>query len=210
MKVVIFGASGRTGRHLVEQCLAKNWCVTAFVREPRRLKVASNALRVVRGDVLDPAAVASAVAGQDAVLCALGHMRWLYPNRILSQGTSNIVAAMARHGVQRIVCLSSLGVGDSFGRLGLYYTLFVVPFILPFYYWDKARQEDVLSASSSEWTVVRPGLLTNRAARGRWRSGAKLGNWIWPVSIGRADLATFMLRALGETEVVRRTIAVAY
>jgi nucleoside-diphosphate-sugar epimerase len=106
--------------------------------DPRRLPGPSASFHIVRGDVLDPASLDKAVRGQDAVLCALGHKRWLGPSRILSTGTAHLVQAMRAHGVRRLVCESSLGVGNSFGRMGLYYTLFVVPIILPFYFWALA------------------------------------------------------------------------
>ena len=156
MKLLIIGATGGSGRYLVTQALERGHAVTALVRTPAKMNVNHQRLTVIKGNVLDLPSVEQAVSGQDAVLCALGHKRWFYPNRILSQGTENIVNAMKTHGVRRFVCESSLGVGDSFGRLGIYYTLFTIPFILPFYYWDKGRQEAVIRASGLDWTIVRP------------------------------------------------------
>jgi putative NADH-flavin reductase len=197
MKVVVIGASGGTGRRLVEQALERGHRVTAFVRQARRLPLEHEALTVAVGDVLDPSSLARAVAGTDAVLCALGHKRW-YPNRILSEGTRNLVAAMKAGGARRLVCETSLGVGDSFGRLGLYYTLFVVPFILPFYYFDKLRQERVVRASGLEWVIVRPGVLTNGPARGRYRHGPRVGHWVLTLRVSRGDVARFMLDQLAD------------
>jgi nucleoside-diphosphate-sugar epimerase len=134
--------------------------------------------------------------GSDAVLCALGHKKWFYPNRILSAGTQNIVDAMKVAGVRRLICETSLGVGNSFGRLGIYYTLLVVPFILPFYYWDKYRQEQVIRASGTDWVIVRPGALTNGPKRGKYRHGSRVGNWLLTLRISRADVADFMLNQL--------------
>ena len=81
--------------------------------------------------MLDPASVEEAMRGQEAVLCALGRGRFLLPTRILSEGTRNILRAMETHGARRLVCDTSLGIGDSAGRMGLYYTLFVIP-VIPF------------------------------------------------------------------------------
>ena len=92
----------------------------------------------------------AAVVNQDAVVCVLGHGKFLRPTAILSEGTQNLIAAMREAGVRRLVCQTSLGVGDSFGRMGIYYTLFVVPFILQFYFWDKHRQEKAIRASGLE------------------------------------------------------------
>ena len=134
--------------------------------------------------------------GQEAVLCALGHKRWFYPTRILSEGTRNILKSMETHRVPRLVCETSLGIGDSAGRMGLYYTFFVIPLILPFYFWDKTRQERLIAASGVEWVIVRPGVLTNGARRGAPRHGLRVGNFLWTVRIPRADVADFMLQQL--------------
>src|SRR6267143_1899993 len=95
-----------------------------------------------------------AVRGQEAVISALGHKRYFQPTRILSEGTGNLLRAMQTQGVSRFVCETSLGIGDSAGRMGLYYTLFVIPVILPFYYWDKTRQERLIARSNQEWVIV--------------------------------------------------------
>lgn len=210
MRILVIGASGGTGREIVRQGLERGYTVTAFVRNPARLAFTHEHLSVVRGDVLDAASLRRAVQGQDGVLCALGHKRWFPPNRILSQGTRHIVEAMQAHGVRRLVCETSLGVGDSFGRMGLYYTLFVVPFILPFYYYDKHRQEQVIRASGRDWVIVRPGALTNARKRGRWRHGPGVGSFIWTVRISRADTAAFMLEQLSDDTYVRSAVSVAW
>jgi len=205
MRVLVVGATGGTGRQLVAQALDAGHEVTALVRTPAKVRVAHDRLRVVRGDVLDYGSVEAAVRGQDAVVCALGHKRWFYPTRILSRGTENIIRAMTACGVRRLVCETSLGVGDSVGRMGLYYTVFVIPFILPFYFWDKHRQERAIRASGLDWVIVRPGALTNGRERGRYRSGPKVGNWLWTVRISRADVAAFMLKQLTEATYLRST-----
>ena len=195
-RVLIIGATGGTGRHLVSQALDLGYAVTALVRNPARLQVHHPRLTVVPGDVLDPASVDAAMRGQEAVLCALGHKRWFQPTRILSEGTRNILKSMETHRVPRLVCETSLGIGDSAGRMGLYYTFFVIPLILPFYFWDKTRQERLIAASGVEWVIVRPGVLTNGARRGAPRHGLRVGNFLWTVRIPRADVADFMLQQL--------------
>jgi uncharacterized protein YbjT (DUF2867 family) len=195
-RLLIVGATGGTGRQLVAQALERGHEVTALVRDPARLEVDHPHVRVVQGDVLDAAAVDRAVQGQDAVLSALGHNKYFYPTRILSEGTRNIVRAMEAHGVRRFICETSLGIGDSAGRMGLCYTLFVIPFILPFYFWDKTRQERIIEASALDWVIVRPGALTNRQARGAVRHGRSVGNFLWTVRVPRADVAAFMLDQL--------------
>ena len=104
MNLVIFGATGGTGRALVEQALDQGHTVTAFVRKASRMRVKHRRLRLAIGDVLNYGTVEAAIAGQDAVLSALGHKRWLIKTSILSRGTRNIVAAMTKCRVRRFVC----------------------------------------------------------------------------------------------------------
>src|SRR5438093_4360044 len=100
-RVLIVGATGGTGRQLVEQALERGHIVTALARDPAALRVEHPRLTVVRGDVLDYLSVEVAVRGQDAVLSALGHKRFFYPTHILSEGTRNLLRAMEAQGVQR-------------------------------------------------------------------------------------------------------------
>ncbi|HUO82594.1 MAG TPA: SDR family oxidoreductase [Gammaproteobacteria bacterium] len=210
LRILIVGATGGTGRMLVAQSLERGYAVTAFVRDPSRLKIEHPRLRIVPGDVLDAESVAAAVYGQQAVLSALGHKQYFKPTRIQSQGTANILRAMDTHGVSRFVCETSLGIGDSAGRMGLYYTFFVVPFILPFYYWDKTRQERIIGASGADWVIVRPGALNNGARRGQYRHGRHVGNYFWTVRISRADVAAFMLDQLESDSYLRSAPGVCW
>jgi nucleoside-diphosphate-sugar epimerase len=154
-RVLIVGATGGTGRQLVTQALERGYDVTALARHPSAMHVTHERLRIVSGDVLDYASLESAVHAQDAVLCALGHKQYFRPARILSQGTDNLLRAMRAHGVRRLVCETALGIGNSAGRMGLYYTFLVIPLIVPFYFWDKTRQEKVIAESAADWVIVR-------------------------------------------------------
>ena len=195
-RLLIVGATGGTGRQLVAQALERGHAVTALVRDPAKLSIDHARLTVLQGDVLDQESVDRAVRGQDAVISALGHKQFFRPTRILSEGTRNLVRAMEAHRVRRLVCMSSLGIGDSGGRMGLWYTLVVIPFVVPFYFWDKTRQERLVAASALEWVIVRPGALTNAVPRRAYRQGARVGSYIMTVRISRADVAEFMLDQL--------------
>ena len=209
-RVLVVGATGGTGRQLVEQALERGHVVTALARDPSALRIEHPRLTVVCGDVLDYPSVDAAVRGQDAVLSALGHKQYFRPTRTLSDGTRNVLRAMEAHRVRRFVCETSLGIGDSAGRMGLYYTFFVIPVILQFYFWDKARQERLVAASGVDWVVVRPGALTNGAKRGRYRHGRQVGNFFWTVRISRADVADFMLNQLSENTYLRTASGVCW
>jgi nucleoside-diphosphate-sugar epimerase len=208
-RVLIVGATGGTGRLLVAQALERGLTVTVLVRDPARLQIEHQRLTVVKGDVLDPASVEAAMHDQQAVLSALGHKRYFYPTRILSEGTANIVRSMETHGVRRLVCETSLGIGDSAGRMGLYYTFFVIPMILPFYFWDKTRQERVIAASTVDWVIVRPAALTNGTGRGRCRHGNRVGSLLWTMRVPRADVAAFMLDQLASNTCLQTATGVA-
>ncbi|MFN0157291.1 MAG: NAD(P)-dependent oxidoreductase [Bacteroidota bacterium] len=210
MNLLVIGATGGTGRELVQQALEQGHHVTAFARHPAKINVKHERLVVMKGDVLDRASVELAVKGKDAVLSALGHKRWIIPTRIVSEGTKNIITAMEKYGVQRLVCETSLGVSDSRGKLGLYYTLFVIPVIVFFYFLDKARQEQLIKASGLDWVIVRPGRLTNGKRRGKYRHGSDIGNHVTTVSISRADVAEFMLQQLSDNAYLNKAPGVAY
>ena len=209
-RLLIVGATGGTGRQLVQQALGRGYAVTALARNPASLRIDHPHLTVVQGDVLDASTVERAMRGQQAVLSALGHRRYLAPTHILSEGTRNILRAMQAHGVRRFVCETSLGLGDSAGRMGVYYTFFVIPVVLPFYFWDKTRQERAIAATDLDWVIVRPGVLTNGAPRGRYRHGSHVGSFVWTVRIARADVAAFMLDQLASHTYLRRAVGVCW
>ena len=210
LRVLIIGATGGTGRELVRHALEQGHQVTALVRKPKKMKLEHPNLRVVTGNVHDYDSVESAMRGQSAVVCALGTKRFFYPNRVASNGTANILRAMKSCGVPRLVCESSLGVGNSVGRLGLLYTFFVVPMILPFIFYDKVRQEKLIEESDADWVIVRPAVLTNSPARGKYRHGRNVGNYLWTNRIARGDVADFMLKQLTDEDYIGGTVAVVW
>ena len=209
-RILVVGATGRTGRHLISQALDRGFAVTAFARDPSSIELRHPRLTIAKGDVLDKVSVDAAMPGHDAVVSALGHRRYWSLRRTHSEGTRNILRAMQRHGVRRLVCLTSLGIGDSAGRLGMPYNLFVIPLVLPIYFWDKARQERVIAASDIEWIIVRPGSLTNGVKRERVNTGAKVGSYLWTVRVSRANVADFMLNQLTSDIYLRSAPGLAF
>jgi len=205
MKLVVFGATGGLGRAAASTAVARGDQVTAFARHPGRLHLASS-VRVVEGDALDAEAVAAAIAGQDAVLSALGGRPWR-DRDVCAQGTRNIVDAMRRHGVRRLVVVSSLGVGDSRERLGWLVRNVAAPLVMRRSFEDKERMEDVVRSSDLDWIIVRPGLLTGGRPSGRWRAAVDE-----PIQVGfitRADAAAFCLVQLSSDEYLRQAPTIA-
>lgn len=210
MKLLIIGGTGGTGKELIKQALEQGHSLTALVRNPEKIKTAHPNLSLIKGNVLDPDKVQEAVTGQDAVLSALGHKRFFIKTRILSEGTKNIIDAMEKQNVMRFICITSLGINDSRFKLGLYYTLFVIPVIVFFYFWDKSKQEKLIQSSSLDWTIVRPGQLFDGKKRGMYKHGTNVGNYILTKLISRADVAHFILSQLSDTSYLRKAPGVAY
>jgi len=214
VKVLIFGASGATGRHLVDQALDLGHAVTAFVRDPLRLPRQHAALRVVVGDAMAAADVDAAMQGQEAVLCALGTMPDRPADRdrrqprvpVCSVGTANIIAAMTRDGARRIVVETSTSLGSS-RQTGRYGIASIVRLVLRDVMNDKEIQERNLMDSPLDWTIVRPVRLNYRPALGRLQSGDDLEWFPWSQAT-RADVAGFMLAALTDRSTLRRAITV--
>lgn len=206
----MFGASGATGRLLVTQALERRHQVTAFVRTVNVPLAEASKLTIVRGDVRDGDAVEASVARHDAVVCALGAATPLRRDPVLIEGIRNIVEAMERHGVRRLVYLSFLGVREGRPQLSALGRRVVAPLLMRNVVADHEAKERIIRASALDWVIVRPPRLTNAGRRGTYRSGLNiLANSVVP-HISRADLADFMLRQITEDTYVRQAPAVMY
>lgn len=208
MNILIVGGTGKTGRLLISQGLEEGHCITALVRKPNKLKFNNPNLKVLKGNVLNLENVETAVQGQDAVLSALGHKQFFIKTSILSKGTMNIIRAMEKKEVDRFICITSLGINESRFRLGLYYTLFVIPVILFFYFRDKSKQEKLIAQSNLDWTIVRPGQLTNGRKRTKYQHGPNLGSYILTKMISRASVAHFLLKNLTSNLYLHKAVGI--
>jgi putative NADH-flavin reductase len=200
MKIVVFGASGRTGANIVEQALRRGYGVTAFIhkaRGPMRVEK----LRSVEGDALNLGDVEKAVAGQDAVLSALG--RGSSPGPVTFPGTKNIMDAMEKHGVKRLIVESAFGAGDSAKEMSLLDRLFIRGILLRSAYRDKDLMEEYVEKSSLKWTIVRPSRLTDGTRKGIYRAGERIPLNV-ASGISRADVADFMLKQVQAEDFVRK------
>ena len=209
MKVVIFGSTAGTGRKLVEQALAEGHHVSAFARSPAKIADIENAnLQVVRGDVLDSAAVEGAVAGREAVFCTIG--AGAGRTTLREEATRNIVESMEKTGVQRLICQSSLGVGDSRANLPFFTKHVIVGVFLRHAFADHERQEAVVKQTSLKWTIVRPPHLKDGPRTGVYRHGFSTTDREIQGKISRADVADFMLKQLTDDTYVHQTPGVSY
>jgi putative NADH-flavin reductase len=194
----------------VEQALAKGHHVTALARNPAKLHSRSPNLNVVQGDVTDRGAMECAVRSQDAVLCALGSSTPLRHDPTLLAGIGNLVGAMERLGVRRLVYLSFLGVRDGRGQLSGLGRYLVAPLLLRRVAADHERKEVIIQRSTLEWVIVRPPRLTNGRRTGAYRSGGDIQATMMIPRVSRADLAEFMLGQLTSDQRLRRTPAIMY
>jgi putative NADH-flavin reductase len=205
MRIIVFGPTGGTGRQLVAQALAAGHDVTAFTRNPASIQTRPG-LSVVGGDTLDQAAVERAIAGHEAVLCALGGRPWRRRVRVCSSAIRQIAPAMAKQGVRRLVAISTFGAGDTRPHVGWLARYLLFGLVLRSEVADKEAMERELSGTDLDWTVVRIGLLTDEPARGTWRA-ADDGSIRGMGKVARADVAAFMLAQLeNETWVRRRPV----
>lgn len=209
MNILIVGATRGIGRQLLEQALTSGHAVTALVRNPQRLAIQHQRLKVVNGDILDLDSVALAMAGQDAVCCTIGVKAPWVRVTVFSEGTRNLLQAMKNTGVRRLICVTGIGAGDSRGHGGLLYDRIFYPLLLWPIYADKDRQESLIRASDVDWTIVRPGFLTNGPLTRNYRmltsmTGVTAG-WV-----SRADVADFMLKELETNQYLRQTPLLTY
>jgi putative NADH-flavin reductase len=211
MKVLVVGATGRTGRLLTRGALERGHQVTALARAPEKLGDLAGRVRVVAGDVLDGGVVSDAVDGQTAVLVALGVARSRRAPAVNALGTLNVIRSMQRYGVRRLVVLSAGGTAP--GRdpnLPWVFDRVLKPLLLGAAYADLRRMETSVRTSELDWTIVRvSGALTNGPARGAYRAepGYSLPGGR---SISRADVAEYMLDQLTLTGDIGHAVAVAY
>ena len=211
MKLTVFGATGRTGKPLIQQALFSdaNHEVTAFVRDPAKLGISHENLRVVQGDVEDAEAVEGAVAGSDAVLSVLGHTK-SSPKDVQTTGTRNIVAAMEKHGVRRIVSLTGAGVQDPKDEPKLFdkAIVFLLKTLQRDVLEDAEGHAEVLQKSGLDWVIVRGPMLNEGERTGEYRVGYVGRNS--GSKISRADVADFMLKQLDSDAYVHQAPMVSY
>ena len=193
MKFAVFGATGRTGRPLVQQALDAGHAVAALARDPSKLALRHERLDVVQGDVLDPDAVGRVVDGADAVLLTLGPTKGAPPD-LMRRAAENVVGAMRHHGVRRVITETGAGVADPRdpGGLGPAFMRGVMRVVARRLLADSEAHVDVLRRSGLDWTAVRAPRLTNGPRTGAYETGyLSMGPGH---SVARADVADYMLR----------------
>nr|WP_246710513.1 MULTISPECIES: SDR family oxidoreductase [unclassified Martelella] len=168
-KVLVLGATGGTGRAIVQRLNDLGHVPVALVRSPEKAKDL-NAV-IVEGDASDAAALDKAMAGVDVVISALGTP--VSPFRqvtLLSTATKAVISAMKRRGIRRLVAITGIGAGNSRGHGGFLFNRIIMPLLLRNVYADKDRQEALIAGSGLDWVVVRPSVLNDKPRRGAVRA----------------------------------------
>jgi len=205
MKVLVIGATGRTGKAVVERAVAAGHQVTAFGCEVGEFNIPE--VRVVEGDATDASAIDGAVRGQDAVLDTVGGKTPYKETTLETSVAKTVIAAMQRNGVRRLAATSMLGVGGSKANATFYERLLVSTFLHGTDK-DKAAMESAIEASSLEWVILRPALLNDDPATGRVHVFSEDSDEK-AHKISRADLAAFMVDQLTSDEHLYKTITIA-
>src|SRR5262249_18578958 len=207
-KVLVIGASRGVGLETVKTALLAGHNVRALARSAARIPIKNAALDKVSGDALDSDAIRKALQGVNVVVQTLAvdiSPRAIFePTTLFSQSTRILVDAMKAAGVKRLIAVTGLGAGNSRGHGGLLYDAVAFPLLLKRVYDDKDVQEWIIRSSGLDWTIVRPGLLTNRPATGRYRVLTAAQEWRFGI-ISRADVADFIVRQIDDRALIGTT-----
>lgn len=206
MKLIVLGATGRTGRQIVSQALAAGHAVTALARDRAKVGHEHERLRVIAADVQDRAALEARVRGHDAVISAIGRGDSFTSEHLIERSVPGIIAAMQAADVRRLMFMSAMGVGDSFAQAPLIPKIFFGT-LLRGIYADKLAGETLIRKSDLEWTIVQPSRLTDGPLTRRYRWGESVVMSGQP-AISRADTAHFILDRLHDPAAVRKSLIV--
>ncbi len=202
MKVIVFGATGKTGQHVLRAALSHGHEVTAFGRSVERIDLDDPALATHKGDVFDTDSVTGAVAGHDAAIVCLGSTG-LRDTTTLSTGTAAVVDAMVEHDVQRLVVMSAAGVGDSWQQIPRSSKL-LFRTMLRNVFKDHEGQEAIVEQSPLDWTIVRAAVLKDGPGTGHYTASNTGPN----TRITRADAAAALVDQLDDSTHQRAAISV--
>lgn len=209
MNVLIFAATGRTGRRVVQRALDAGYDVTGIARTPAKLGVSHERLVVKQGDITQYSSFVDALDGQDAVISAVGGGGRIFRRvTLFSEGITNIIRAMNKHGVSRLLPISAPGTNPNRDpNLPLFYEIFQK--IFSPMYTDMHRMEEIIRNSDLDWTIVRPSALKDDVDLEQGTYRATVG-YSHPESgvTTRDHLAEFMINQLDSDEFVREGVAI--
>ena len=200
MKLFVIGATGRTGREIVQQALARGHHVTGFVRSPESISVKNERLSVLKGNVMDENQLFQAMQNQDAVISTLGPREVFKPTSMLHDSAVATTRAMNRSGVKRLVVLSAAAHFPGIPNR-------IASFIMRNHMRDSLAMEEIVQASGLDWTIARPPRLTQEeytTYRSREGAAPKMG-----FSLARKAVAAFMLDAIEQNKHFHKIVGIA-
>lgn len=209
MRILIIGATSGIGARLLEQSPDRGYAATVLARKPERVSAGAEDTRIIAGDIRDADAVHEAVKHQDVVCVTIGISPAFKPVSVFSEGTRNVISAMNRHDVNKLVCVTGIGAGDSRNHGGFLYDRIVLPLLLKNIYEDKDRQESIIKNSGLDWLIVRPGFLTDGPLTGRYRAVTDYRG-VTAGKISRSDVAHFILEEIESTRYFGSTPLLTY
>jgi putative NADH-flavin reductase len=206
MKIVIFGANGKTGSLLVEQALENGHQVIAYVRNPDSIRTEHTNLKIVVGNLNEKLKMKDALTGTDVCISTLGGGSLTHRTPEIVVGISNIVNAMELAGVKRFIYMSSIGAGESRFLMPQPIRFFLVNLLLRVPLADHNLNEELIAKSKLNWTIVRPGGLTDAPFTGDIKYGKDIIVMKGNRSISRANVASFMLKQLSNEALYKTAV----
>jgi putative NADH-flavin reductase len=209
MNLLIFGATGRTGKPLTEQALAAGHEVTAYMRNPSKLGLTHPKLKVIQGNLNETQKITEAVKGQDAVLLALGPVKG-GSKTIMEEAAEVITTVMNKVGVRRLITVTGAGVAQPGDEPKLFnkFMSFMLHTFAKDVLKDSAKHADIVRSSNLDWTIVRVPMLTDGEKKGSYRVG-RVGVDDGP-RISRADVADFMLKQVSDKSYIGNSPVISY
>jgi putative NADH-flavin reductase len=191
MKILVIGSTGRTGLQFLNEGLRRGHELTAFTRRPQELAGMQGLRAVVQGDGLNPADLARAVQGQEAVICSVAGV-FTAGSSVVTDTSRNLTRAMSETGVRRLIHISAAMIDATRPLLLIQLLKWRFRHMMA----DNRRAEAVITGSDLDWTIVRPTRLTDQPATGRVRRiyGGTIDSG--PHQLSRADLATAVFDTL--------------
>lgn len=208
MKLTVFGATGGTGRLIVQKALEAGYKVTAYARTPSKLDIKDEKLKIVQGELTELAAVASAIEGADAVLSGLGAVRG-GSSEVMVPAAKSILAGMKKHNVKKLIWATGAGVPDSQDQPTFMNK--VIGFLLKLtakeVLEDSLAGVEMIKASDVDWVIARGPMLTDEPGSGNYRAGyvsKEMGR-----VLSRENFADFMLKQLESSEWLHKMPAIS-
>lgn len=202
MKVIVFGATGKTGQFVWQKALEQGHEVTVFVRSPQKIQHTDVNLHILQGDVFSSESVADAITNHDAAIVCLGSIG-LSDKTTLTAGTRNVVEGMVQHNGKRLIVLSAAGVAESWSQIG-WSSRILFKTMLRNIFADHHTQEAVVTDCPLNWTIVRAAILKDNPGAEKYTvsNRAKSGN------INREDVADFLVKQITDTTYLQQAITI--